>query len=487
MRTADGLVHHNAVRKRLLGAAITSVHFLDDHRVMRDFGVGHGPDWALDGDPFHQRLGGAHWTPARSYPASVTRGTRLRIHIELAPDPIDADPIDVAIVARATSLRDPAPDDDSTPFLTFEGMLRVGDEATGALSMLLSATGTLPDEVFAIENTYLRWSMGVGAEEVDLGSTGPHDLFVTYGEPDQGGAPHRPAVPGAESPAWLDAGYVPLEDGITHLRMREAVRATERMLRAIANASQTDPAYRDPDTGLPLDPTDPHTIVRAILGVCSGYTFTKDPLLAQFAHATYFNRDMGGMGAWPIAHHADSRAECQAIVRFVRAVTMAIGVPGEVEAVGVYARPHVGGGRVALVDSLMPMDTDPTKYRAYRDPIDKSTDIRLALGLHRMGGRLASDGVLEGAGLADAKVSVGDEYPEGRIFNSYEACLRFTHGGRTRYYGGGIPRSVYETPAQVLRVFRQLVWTRRIEKDTDERLTRVVEIVADYHDGRPIR
>jgi hypothetical protein len=466
MRTASGFTHHNAVRKRLLGAAVQSVTFLDDHRVMRDFGVDHGPDWRLDGQRFHEHLGIAHWTPARSYPASVTKDLRLRILVELAPDPIDADPIDVELVGRPLALD--VPEGTEAPFLTFEARFRLGEEALASIPIVLHATTLAPNEVFLCEHFVLKWTLRVAGIELDLGSTGPHDVYVTYGVPDDGLRPER-GPPGTYPPPWLDQGSVPLEGGLTRLRLRESVSIVEQLLLRtyMALNGKPRPQYLDPETGLPMDRDDPHTIVRAVLAICENYTLRGDLLLAEYAHASYFNRDRTPVGSWPILHWRNEAAECQAIVRLVRAVALAIGLPGTIELVAVYARPDVDGGKTPIVDLLLPLDSDPAKY-----PLG-----HFRAGLSRGPRHPDPRRSHQRAALTDRVVAVGQEVGPYEVFNNYEACLRFRHGGRIFYYGGGIPDVAHRTPEDVLKQFQQLVWVHYDYKQDGRHL--VVEIIRD--------
>ncbi len=476
MRTADGFTHHNAVRKRLLGATLKALTFLDDHRVMRDFGVAQETSWKLEGRPFHEALGPAHWTPERAYPASLTRGRRVRVLLDLAPDPIDADPIDVELRGEAIGLKVPGEPGSDVPVLTWEAKLRIGQEAVETVTLELESAEALPNDVFTIEQLFLRWSLRVAGDDLDLGSTGPHDLYVTYGSPDDGGRP-QPGLAGSVPPDWLHASSVPLEDGLTHHRLREAVRATERLLAVVMTEKKEH--YRDPETGLPPDSNDPHTIVRAILSICRSYTLSPNPSLSRYAHAGYMNREQTPVGGWPILEHHPQLAECQAIVRLVRAVAMAIGLPGQIELVVVYARPDVGGGKIALVDTMIPVDQDPEKYGSW----SLSTGVLRTFGpgLNRGPERRAKDGAREYVALADSRVEVGEEIHGRVILNMYEACMRYAEGGRTRYYGGGLPRAALTTPEEVLHVFSQLVWVRTVERP-DGVYRRVVEIVANYQD-----
>jgi len=48
--------------------------------------------------------------------------------------------------------------------------------------------------------------------------------------------------------------------------------------------------------------------------------------------------------------------------------------------------------------------------------------------------------------------------PYGRTLNAFEACMKFTHGDRY-YYGGGLQFARFATKQQVIRCFKQLVWS----------------------------
>ena len=79
--------------------------------------------------------------------------------------------------------------------------------------------------------------------------------------------------------------------------------------------------------------------------------------------------------------------------------------------------------------------------------------------------------------LTDRVVAAGQEVGPYEVFNNYEACLRFSHGGRTFYYGGGIPDVAHRTPEDVLKQFQQLVWVHYDYKQENRHL--VVEIIRD--------
>jgi hypothetical protein len=176
----------------------------------------------------------------------------------------------------------------------------------------------------------------------------------------------------------------------------------------------------------------------------------------QYHHPTYFN-DAGG--AWAMSDYVAESGECQAIVRLVRAVLRQLGVPGEARAIVVWGDPEVNRGRTALSADL---EDEPSA------------------GLRRT--RLV-DGRRWAAALVDAPVEAGKIYPASHTpgrggpspgFNRFEACLEFTHGGKTLDYGGGA--GVFHDRAEVLHGFWGLVWASAAPRHG----LRVEEIVARY-------
>src|SRR5205807_2197114 len=117
-------------------------------------------------------------------------------------------------------------------------------------------------------------------------------------------------------------------------------------------------------------------------------------------------------GAWPMADHMSATGECQAIVRFVRNVIKQVGCPGKTDAVVVWADPDKHEGREVL---------------------------EAPLGAGGLNGRKKSvNGQTWYAALSDTPVTEGYRFHEGRVgLNNFEACLRFTHKKKTKYYGGG--------------------------------------------------
>lgn len=180
--------------------------------------------------------------------------------------------------------------------------------------------------------------------------------------------------------------------------------------------------------------TDPHTIVAALMKKFPAYTLEVDPAVpAIYNHPTYFNTSFGG--AWAMADYVAETGECQAIVRFVRGVIKQVGCPGDAKVMMVWSDPNVNNGNTVIEQE--------------------------------MGAGLASvEKMVSGkkwyAALADSPVSVGKTYSMDEKdadyvgMNNFEACLKFTHNGVSKYYGGGA--GVYDTKEQVIHAFTALVW-----------------------------
>jgi hypothetical protein len=240
----------------------------------------------------------------------------------------------------------------------------------------------------------------------------------------------------------------------------------------------------DPDTQIPLDRNDPHVVVGMLFSDFPKYTLTENAKLAAFNHPSYFN-SVGG--AWPMADHIAETGECQAIVRFIRAVLMQIGCPGEAKHVAVFADFDVDKGATALEDEVIPRDSDETKYT----PDKKSGNMVLLPGLERDTGRpvvlkdpvsMKEVEIMVVLGLADSAVKPGELLEMKTVVNAYEACLKFTFGGKMRYYAGGVKGEGIKTAQEVLHVFSSLVWWRTINDPTQKgkEMNRVEGIACDY-------
>lgn len=462
MRTAGGLTHRNALRKKIERVAVTQLRFLDDHGLLTDL-VRSGEDWRRGGTKFVDKQGGAHWRwDGESHPASVTKGTRLTLEVDLQVGSADADPIDCIVKAVAT-LR--AGDSGAPKAFTFTATTILGGQPT--IRLRLSAEEPLADQVFLADDWALDWTVEAAGRTFIAGQTGPHRLYVTFGTP-------NPATQ-TETTPFGTVIAPPLEAGITDKRMNAAITLTEDMWR-------TSIPIIEANRNVDLDKKEPHDLAWAMNCAVQGYTLQADASVpAQFRQPTYLNQDAGPWqgGAWPLTAYREQRAECQAIVRLLRAMILQIGMPGQADYVVVYAHENVNRGTTALVDSVVPTDPDPAKYRF--DP--KRQAMMLQAGLSRdflRVGMVNGQPTEQVLSLAAERVAVGMTLNPGDVFNTFEACLRYTQGGKTYYYGGGIVGERFDSPEAVLRFsFWGLVWHSHVQVNgVNQR--RVDEIVATY-------
>lgn len=359
----------------ILSVKILSLKLVTDHKMLKD----NTSDWKDTGSVYSK----PEWKyGVASSPVSHTKGQAVGVEAVLEVNPSNADATACNVTGTAAF--------GSLTFL--QAIVLKGGNVT--MTTLGSGIKLTPDTVDRLQGDITwEWAAISGGSKQGAGASWGHTFFATMGTPvDVGGR----------------------EGGVTNKRMRKAVDLVK------ATGSNA-----------------PHTIVEKLMKLFPGYTLVTDPAVpAQYKHPTYFNNTEGG--AWPMADHASSSAECQAIVRFVSAVIKQVGCPGTAETVVVWADPDVGGGTTVLE------------------------------ALHSAGG-----------GLNDKSKTVGSEtwyaylvdtYPvEGELYNihdsskpkymglnNFEACLRFEHGGTKKYYGGGA--GVYDKKEDVILAFYALCW-----------------------------
>ncbi|MGE0575586.1 MAG: DUF4157 domain-containing protein [Reyranella sp.] len=173
---------------------------------------------------------------------------------------------------------------------------------------------------------------------------------------------------------------------------------------------------------------NPHDVVKQIM-----FTWTK------------FNLDVQYANEWDIAADLQKGAQCIDLVRFVQSVISTVGLPGTAEAVVVWAKPATA------------MTAIETPWGA---PGSSGMSSRLFPGF-------------PGQPSWRAALLDGDFRP-----NNYEAALKFTDGGTTKYYPGGVP-SVLDSPDEVLRVFNCLSWFRVTGGDSYE----ITNVPGPYQPG----
>jgi hypothetical protein len=306
--------------------------------------------------------------------------------------------------------------------LTFAG----AGSIKGGEQTFTAKAGTLPDDKVQKLTGDIQWKVDTDDDgPFDAGASWKHTVYDILGDPNKGTG---------------------LEEGITQKRMETAVRLVNT-----------------------IGSKDPHTIIWELLKLFQSYTLidAQPPRGVSpaptgpwtYGHCKYFN-NIGG--AWPLIDYVSNAAQCQAIVRFVRAVARQVGCPGDAQIMLVYAHPNVNNGGTVLEDDYEKVGGDQGMGGLNGNPHDPDPA--------RQGHpKSTANGVPVEAYLPDS-----DPVREGNIFdteagpganppyigpNNYEACLKFTANGITKYYGGGMPDTRFDTKEQVLSgAFPTLVW-----------------------------
>lgn len=265
----------------------------------------------------------------------------------------------------------------------------------GQSTHTMTSVGKLPKKIHKLEKS-IDWKLECSVDgTISGGSSGAHKIFVTYDTPKD------------------DLGTD--EDGVTLKRMEKSMEWVE-----------------------PLATLKAHDIVAALMKKFKYYVLYPSPKVpAKFKHPSYMGNGEGG--AWPMADYASEYGECQAIVRIVRGCLRQLGVPGEAKIYVVWSEPPAGAAQEADWEVNRGAGLDTTKV---------------------VGGKTW------GAALVDGPVVQGKEYPPSHQpmpgggvspgLNRYEACLRFTADGVTKYYGGGA--GVFASKDEVIKAFWGLIW-----------------------------
>lgn len=181
----------------------------------------------------------------------------------------------------------------------------------------------------------------------------------------------------------------------------------------------------------PTTPTEPGVTLKrmrqAVTAVGGAASLDPHKIVAHImARWGSFNLQAPYNNAWELADSSVG-GDCQTIVRYTQNVIKMVGCPGLAEAIVVWAKvPTPATGQENAFPR--PNVSDPPQWHNdFRPPVPARARWMAAL----------VDG---GGGL-----------------NRYEACLRFTHGGVTKYYPGGV-RAIMDNANQVIQVFSRLSW-----------------------------
>lgn len=158
---------------------------------------------------------------------------------------------------------------------------------------------------------------------------------------------------------------------------------------------------------------------------------------------TRFNLDVQYANEWDLAADMEKGAQCIDLVRFVQSVIGMVGLPGTAEAVIIWAKP---GAPTTAVETPW--------------GISGGMSSRLFPGF-------------PGQPSWQAALLDGDFRP-----NNFEAALKFTDGGTTKYYPGGV-NTVFDNPDAVLTVFNCLAWFKVTGADSYE----ITNVPGDYRAG----
>ena len=187
-----------------------------------------------------------------------------------------------------------------------------------------------------------------------------------------------------------------------------------------------------------------------------------------------------------MADFISAKGECQAIVRFVRAIVKQVGLPGLMQIIVVFSDPDVNNGNTVLEQDTEAGLPAGTSY-GYGLNNKPSKTIR---------------GAISHAGLVDKHPGdkpgqTFDQNSAGRFpyigMNMFEACLKFTYpepsGGAapapntSKYYPGGTEGGIgVDTKEIVIKSFYALVWFSIPPEKPGETLRKIEQIVKRYRD-----
>jgi hypothetical protein len=430
--------------KPLLTVSIVSLTFTCDHGLLTDrYSASTAPGDELDrwqpGGKRYADMDAVEWSFLHNDPISQTRKTELTVIAEFEAGPPDAAPAAGTIEGTST-------------FWNFKGSANfypTNERRTNTIKAPMTATPALRDRVCKQVDT-VTWKVTACGREY-VSTSGPHTVYVTYGAPRA--EDDQPYIDAATNKPVYTAE--PL--GITLKRMDTAVALVERV-DTIApphieawGIDSADPT-RTAQSSIALD--RPHAIVHGLMKKLPGYVLDPVKRLHHFMHPGYMS-PYGG--AWPMADYLRESGECQAIVRFVRDIILQVGLPGAIETKYVFA--------------------DPASPYTAKESDDGNAYTNCALVDQPVtAADIGSVYPPSHTRLGGGKTSMG--------FNNFEACMKFTSGGISLYYGGGA--GVYTDKDAVLRAFCALVevepaWYKKDFLGLDLVLGhRVTKILAQY-------
>jgi hypothetical protein len=405
-------------------ARISSLEFKEDHKLMK----AHYNDWTDSGSVLPK----PEWERKKDNifsHISITKEKLLKAEANFKISPSDAESKSCNTIGHSIESS-----------LVIKSTSKNSFKAGSKNKVSLETDTKLPDSVQKIKSSIL-WSLDSGSDKYVAGSTGSHDIFVTYDEPREFSKP---------------------KFAVTYKRIDKSVEWVQE-------------AY---EKGF----SDPVNIVNYLIHKCGHYLLDEAALpsyrqfelrrkpwikkkLNRYDWPSYINHKYAAYtnnkgGAWPLAKYIEFQGECQAIVRLVRKIAYQVGLPGTFEAKYVTAKaPGLFSSKPKIV-----IKGEGERGIYPTGPGDKKTKYALAAG----------------------RVSVGQLMHEvtkknPNCWNSFEAYLKYTYGGEY-WFGGGIG---LVNPGwrkyNLLRVFKALVRLDLKEFDTfrDYQVTKIWPLRKD--------
>jgi hypothetical protein len=385
--------------------SVQSIDVTSAHKVLSDYEA----DFRRGGKVFD----GPMWTPSQSHPITHTGGQALKATIRFN----DSSAADGTSVKVAGQIRG-----GSRSRLRRIAFAGTGSVSNGIVTAQVESTAPLPTGIYK-EQVQIDWGIDRAQGLVPVGTTGLHPVYVTLGVPVSEVDPKETELAESESRKL---------PGVTLKRLEKAFELVD-----IAKAS---------------DSLAPHALAARLMNTFPGFDLTQ---------GSHFFNDSGG--AWVV--EIGDGVECQAIVRLIKNVLDIVGAPGFRSIVCLYADPDnplipielPWGGKPTEKDLPLKKQMKLVDFEGERRGwgvalITEMPEVTDKGAFNREYGRCWKPGLVS---AATNRAFILREKP-----NSYEACLRMTVDGETRYYGGGMPGGVFSSARDVLpAAFWGMVWT----------------------------
>lgn len=186
-----------------------------------------------------------------------------------------------------------------------------------------------------------------------------------------------------------------------------------------------------------------HSIVSYIHSLFPKYRLSRDLSVdPKYDQPTLF---YSSYGAWSAMKFQKTGLECQAIIRFIKAVIDIVGYPGKAEIVHVSADPH-SPYKAITNKNLSAWTVEDEKYFIFGDQIKS---------FYALADSKIKKYLKPGQKIKDMPLSKFYKGPALSL-NNFEATLKVTENNKTLFYGGGA--GIYQSEEEVLnKCFHSLV------------------------------